>query len=234
VYVSCIGEREEEDGSIAKIGLDGTVLELDFITGLGNPHGLAIYGETLYTADDTVLVEISLATRSVVARHIAPEAVFLNDVCTDDEGNVYVSDMRKSAIYRLKDGHFEEWMNTPDLDMPNGLLCDGNLMFVASWGPEWGVNGMLMSMDLDDKELEKIVPFRFGNLDGVQRNGEGWMVSDWVNGAILAVSKEGHPTKVLSTEMSVGDICFIEESGLLFLPMNYQNRMHIYQFKAKD
>lgn len=234
MYASLIGEDEDGDGKIARFNPDGSEVDRDFITGLNDPHGIAVAGDRLYTADGTTLVEINLVSQKVLNRYTGVDAVFLNDVAVDSLGNVYVSDMRRSAIYRLKDGEFSEWMVSPELDNPNGLLIEGNTMYISSWGPQWGVNGMLLKLDMDSREIEKIVPFRFGNLDGVQADGDAWLVSDWVSGAVYSVSKDGHPTKIVSTEMSVGDICYMPKTGYLYLPMNFQSKVLVYKYMSAE
>src|SRR5215470_2720317 len=55
LYVSNIDGKEpwgkDGKGSIAKIGLDGKIVAVDWVTGLDAPKGLGIYKGKLYAAD---------------------------------------------------------------------------------------------------------------------------------------------------------------------------------------
>ena len=53
-------------------------------------------------------------------------------------------------------------------------------------------------------------------------------------GAIYSVSTtDEHPTKIIHTEYSVGDILFTPENNYLYLPLNYQQKIVIYEFSIK-
>jgi len=234
IYVSQLPDYGVEgtgNGKIAKLSPEGEIIDLDFITGLNYPHGLAIYDGKLYTADDNHLIEIDMATQKILNKYQGENAIYLNDVTIDVNGDVYVSDMRKSSIYKLTDGMFEEWLDSPELDNPNGLLIDGESMYISSWGQE-DEKGTLLKLDLKTQKIESVTPYKLGNLDGVQRyDSSNYIVSDWVGGAVYSVSTlDQHPTRIITTEYSVGDILFTPENGYLYLPLNYQKKIVIYQF----
>ena len=68
---------------------------------MNNPKGIAVVDDWIYVSDATELVEIQRETGKVTNRYRVGDEQFLNDVTADDNGNVYVSDMRSSSIYRL-------------------------------------------------------------------------------------------------------------------------------------
>jgi streptogramin lyase len=55
----------------------------------------------LYVSDITDLVEINIANGQITNRYNAPGGAFLNDVVSDEQGNIYVSDTGTNAIYKL-------------------------------------------------------------------------------------------------------------------------------------
>lgn len=134
VYYATLQAGEEPgDGSVVTISPEGAVGN-PVATGLENPKGMGLVNDRLFVGDMSNIVEINLAN-GAVTRYAAEGAQFLNDVAIDDDGDVFVSDMFSSAIYRVSNGDVSLWMRNPDLENPNGLLfVDGDL-YVAAWGP---------------------------------------------------------------------------------------------------
>lgn len=237
LYASLIGNRETGDGSIAKISLDGKVIDTTFVSGLNDPKGIAITGDKLYVSDVTVLVEANLENGEIINRHTTEGTQFLNDVEIGKDGTVYVSDTFKSSIFTLtSDGTFSEWFSSDTLEHPNGLLNIGNDMYVAAWGNEVGEgekkkqSGRFLKLDITSKKLTQITKDTLGNLDGVQvYNQNNMLVSAWNTGKIMKVSKEGNVEDILKVGRSVGDILYVPEKKLLALPMNIQSSLLIYE-----
>ncbi|GEM_PF-39329 len=238
LYVSQLPEDRNDSagkGKIAKLSVDGEIINPDFITGLNRPLGLDIYDNKLYASDGNVLVEMDLLTAKILNRYEGKNSVFLNDVEADENGDIYVSDMQKSSIYRLRNGVFEEWYNAIDLDKPNGLLIEGDQMYISSWGAEDGQPGTVLKLDMNSKEVSPVIPMQLGKMDGVQKyDAENFIVSDWNGGVVYSVSTaDQHPTKIITSEYSVGDLLFMPENNRLYLPLNYQKKIMIYEFLIK-
>jgi gluconolactonase len=197
LYVSEIGEfGKDDDGKVSVIGQDGKVQT--FATGMDDPKGLAFFGNDLYVADKTRVLKVGIDGKWAVlaaadAFPVVPQ--FLNDVETDSQGNVYVSDSgdlkgKGGAIYRInKNGKVMRVIgdHDPQVQGPNGLLMDGRgaLLEVDF------VSGILYRIKLRTGEMEKIAE-GFGGGDGIVRGPGGVLyVSDWKNGKVYSVSKKG-------------------------------------------
>ncbi len=239
LYVSLIGNGEKGDGSIAKIALDGKVIDTMFISGLNDPKGIALKGDKLYVSDVTYLVEADLNTGKVIQNYTAESVKFLNDVEIGNDGTVYVSDTAKSLIFTLTpDGNFSEWLNNSDLEAPNGLLLVDNTMYVAAWGNMVGEgvmakqSGNFLKFDINTKEIIKVSKDTLGNLDGAQiYNKDKMLISAWNTGKIMKINTKGDVETILTVGRSVGDILYIPEKKLLALPMNIQSQLLIYEFQ---
>lgn len=87
-------DQKDQKGFISRISLsNGSITELNWITGLDAPKGMAIYNNSkLYVSDITDLVEIEIANGKITNRYNAPGSIFLNDVAVDNQGNIYVAD----------------------------------------------------------------------------------------------------------------------------------------------
>ncbi|AXG71252.1 hypothetical protein KORDIASMS9_03509 [Kordia sp. SMS9] len=242
LYASLIGNRENGDGSIAKISLDGKVIDTMFVKGLNDPKGIAITNDKLYVSDVTVLVEADLETGKVLKTHTTEGTQFLNDVNVASDGTVYVSDTANSTIFALKkDGTFSAWLQSDALEHPNGLLQVKTNMYVAAWGNMVGPEGKqkqsgnLLKVDMATKEITKVSKDTLGNLDGVQiYDTEKLIISAWKTGKIMTINNKGDVKDILTVGRSVGDILYIPEKKLLALPMNIQSQLLIYEFQEVE
>ncbi|CAA7613227.1 SMP-30/gluconolactonase/LRE family protein [Magnetospirillum sp. UT-4] len=238
IYVSNInGSPDARDGNgyISTLSAEGKVVVEKWVTGLDAPKGMALYKGRLYVSDLDRLVVIDAATGKVTKTYAAPGAKFLNDVAVDDKGTVYVSDMLDSAIWRLSAGKFAKWLADPQLENPNGLKVEAGRLLVAAWGPMTGQGfatskpGALKAVSFADGMIRDLSP-AFGNLDGLEPDGKGgWLVSDWMNGGVFAVSRQGKPTKLLTLGQGSADLGTVPEAKLLLVPMMMDGKLTAYR-----
>ena len=206
-YVSNVaGKPTDKDGNgfISKVSLaDGKIIALEWAKGLDAPKGLALAGGKLYAADIDKLVEIDAKTGKMLAKYDAPGSQFLNDIAADAQGNVYVSDSNTSAIWRLAGGKFEKWLEDPALKFPNGLHVSGDKLIIAAWGApgtsaQSSAPSNLVAVSLADKKISDLgdgTPV--GNLDGIEPDGDDFLVTDWVAGALYRIDRKGKATQLL-------------------------------------
>lgn len=229
LYVSNIGGDLKDDGFISKVSPDGTMIEQKWVTGLNDPKGMWLLGDKLYVTDLTELVEIDINSKRITRKIHAIGAQNLNDITADNAGNVYISDTGKSSIYELErnNSRLSEWMSSTDLKNPNGLITSGGNIFIAAWGTNG--DGDLLKVGLESKRIEEITSNGLGNLDGIQRIGDEFLVSDWATGKVYQIDRDGHVTEILTSEQSSGDILYLDSRNYLILPMNKQNSVWWYQ-----
>jgi sugar lactone lactonase YvrE len=238
IYVSNInGAVMQKDGNgfISRLTADGKMLERQWVKGLNSPTGLALHDRTLYAADVDQLVEINAASGEILKRYDAKGAIFLNDVVVDDEGTVYVSDTPMNTIWRLKDGSFEPWLASDELNGPNGLLVQGNTLIVASLGKIQSLGqkkelGTLLSVSLDDQKVSKIGKGDLiGNLDGLQAIQTGvYLVTDWAQGALYRVDVKGKVDELIDLNQGSADLSYMPGKKMLLVPMMLDNSLAAY------
>jgi sugar lactone lactonase YvrE len=238
IYVSNInGAVMQKDGNgfISRLTADGKMLERQWVKGLNSPTGLALHDRTLYAADVDQLVEINAASGEILKRYDAKGAIFLNDVVVDDEGTVYVSDTPMNTIWRLKDGSFEPWLASDELNGPNGLLVQGNTLIVASLGKIQSLGqkkelGTLLSVSLDDQKVSKIGKGDLiGNLDGLQAIQAGvYLVTDWAQGALYRVDVKGKVDELIDLNQGSADLSYMPGKKMLLVPMMLDNSLAAY------
>ncbi|MEM7026958.1 MAG: SMP-30/gluconolactonase/LRE family protein [Pseudomonadota bacterium] len=224
------------NGSISVVSLDGKMSNAEWVTGLNAPKGLAITGNKLYVADIDTLIEIDLTSATITNSFTVSDAKFLNDVAADDKGNIYVSDMMLNRIHRLQDGKFEIWLEGDMLENPNGLHFEEDDIMLGSWGVmtdgfATDVPGHLKRISLKDKEVSSVgdgTPI--GNLDGVEgTEATGFYVTDWLNGKLLHISRDGAVTMLLDLNQGSADHEYIIEQDLILIPMMKDNLLNAYK-----
>lgn len=239
LYVSNVnGQATEENGKgyISQLSLTGELINQHWVEGLDAPKGLAIFGDKLYVADIKQLVEIDINTGKISQRYPAINSVFLNDVAADNNGNIYVSGMMTDQIYRLADGQLSSWIKDPALEFPNGLLVENDQLIVGSWGIitdgfATETPGHLKTISLNDKAIATLGSgLPAGNLDGVESDGKGnYYVTDWMRGALLHITPEGHTHTLIAFNQGSADHEVID--GLLIVPMMLDGVILAYQTK---
>ncbi len=238
-YVSNVaGNPTDKDGNgfISKVSLaDGKIIALEWAKGLDAPKGLALAGGKLYASDIDKLVEIDAKTGKIQAKYDAPGSQFLNDLAVDAQGNVYVSDSSTSAIWRLAGGKFEKWLEDPALKFPNGLHVSGDKLIIAAWGApgtsaQSSAPSNLVAVSLADRKISDLgdgTPV--GNLDGIEPDGDDFLVTDWVAGALYRIDRKGKATQLLDLSQGSADIGYVPETKLLLVPMMLDDKLVAYK-----
>lgn len=239
LYISNVnGEANEKDGNgfISTLSPDGSIVELNWVEGLDAPKGLALHNDKLYVSDIDTLVEIDVAKGEITNRYPAEGAKFLNDVASDQEGNIYVSDMMTDTVHRLSDGALAVWLQSEALENPNGLHVEGDQLIVGSWGRmtdgfNTDVPGHLKTVSLQDGTIKSLGSGdSVGNLDGVESDGQGnYYVTDWMAGKLFHITAAGEAEPLLELGQGSADHEVIQDQGLIIIPMMTQNKVVAYK-----
>ncbi len=230
IYVSEIGEfNKDGDGKITRISIDGKLST--FASGMDDPKGLTFIGKSLYVTDKNRVLKVESDGKWTVfgSTMAFPQTpVFLNDITSDDAGNLYVSDSGNlksgGAIFKIAQNKkitlvLDE--NTPEILAPNGLWIIKNDLYEVDFS-----SGILYKINLKNKSISKIAE-GFGGGDGLIRSGNNFFVSDWKNGKIFKVQgsnvslyKDGFTAaadialtfdrkSIMTPDMKAGSITFV-------------------------
>ena len=225
-------------GNISKYDRDGKVISSPWVKGLKAPKGMTLVGNTLYVSDVNQVVKIDIKKAKILQAIKIPGAKFLNDVVADKKGNIYISDMMTDTIHIWNKSGVKVWKQTPDLRSPNGLYTDGSEhILMVSWGNPIAKNfstenpGALSMLSLknSEKPFEETESLQ-GNLDGIAADNQGnlW-ISDWMNGDIYRVRKNGSAQKVFNLNQGAADLSFSKELNLLLVPQMNESKVMAYK-----
>lgn len=218
--------EKDGQGSLGLVGLDGQVTNPRWVIGLNAPKGSDVHDGKLYVADLDAVVEIDLASGTIVKRHVVPEATGLNDVSITADGQLYVSDSHAGKLHHLNlsDGSLRTVVE--DIPYANGVLVlpDGQLLLGSVKGeklfrvdPATGKTSVLS---------DGVSP------DGIVAVGNGdFVVSRW-NGQVHYVTAGGEATLLLDTEgeeIQSADIGYYPDERLVLVPTFFSNRVVAYR-----
>jgi sugar lactone lactonase YvrE len=227
LYVSNIdGEPWAADGkgSIAKVGLDGKVIDVDWISGLDCPKGLALVGKQLYVGDAKGLQVIDVEKGAIVETIVIEGSVGLNDVAADDNGVIYVSDMKARRVHAVEGGKVRTVLE--NLKAPNGVLVDGGTLYVLDDDSLFRVGA--------DGAMTRIADGMPGGVDGLESLGDDeFLVSVW-SGALWWVRKDGSKALLFdgkAEKTSTADIGWDPVTRTLYVPTFGRNTVRAYAVK---
>lgn len=238
--------EKDQNGFISKVSpANGSIIELNWVTGLNAPKGIALSNNNnrLFVSDLTDLVEIDINTGKIIKRFNAPGSAFLNDVVSDKQGNIYVSDTITNTIYKL-DGNnitstLQPWLQSAQLNGPNGLHVDEskNKLIVASLGKFSKPGAGIEVVDLKNKTITPLgkegTTSPFGGLDGIESDptGERYYVTDNPAGKLYLVNADGtgYGTLIDLHTQGAADIGFIPSQSTVMIPLMKDNKLAAYK-----
>lgn len=202
-------------------------------TGLKNPKGLLITGDTLISVNNTSVQGFLLANANQVMNVTISGSAWMNDVCTDGEGNLYISDTQTNKIHKIimKTGEYSTLCNISG--GPNGLLFDKptNSLLICNSGS----NAKIFAYDFATSTLKTLVTTKFSDLDGLARDNCGHIyVSSWGTNSVYAYDPlfKNPPTLVSKGYNGPADISIREDNQTLAIPNFNANTISLIQLNA--
>jgi len=228
LYVSNIDGKDpgakDGIGSVGKVGLDGKIIKVDWVTGLNSPKGLGMFGDMLYVADVDQVAVIDTKKAAIVQKIPVPGAVFLNDITVDKNGIVYVSDTRNNKVYRIEKANVTTYLE--NMTGANGVLADGDDLYVLC-------SGTLYKAD-KNKKLTKVADGMENSTDGLEHaDSKDFIVTAWA-GSIWYVKADGTKEHLLDTQalkINSADIGYDPKNRIVYVPTFWRNSIVAYELK---
>jgi sugar lactone lactonase YvrE len=211
-------------GSIAKIGLDGKIIAVEWVSGLNAPKGLGMYQGKLYAADIDNIVVVDIKKAAIITRIPIEGAQNLNDISVGSDGVVWVSDSKTNKIFRVENGKASVYLE--NLKGANGVLVRGKDFFLVDAGGAYKANA--------DKTLTKIADGMEGGTDGIENiSGDDLLVSCW-QGALWYVHADGKKELLFdgkSQKTNTADIGLDHKTKIVYVPTFWRNSVIAFQVK---
>ncbi|MBN2699322.1 MAG: SMP-30/gluconolactonase/LRE family protein [Bacteroidales bacterium] len=230
LYVSCLANRTEGAGYISKLDLRGNILDLKWVPGLTFPTGMTRVANHLYVAERNAVAKIDIASAEVIQRIRIDTAEFLNDMTSDKEGNLYVSDSQGNAVYKISGDTVSPILSEGNQG-PNGLLAEEERLLMTSTGRK-----VLFAMDYKTAGLS-VVADSISSGDGIAFTGfpGHYLVSEWP-GQVYMVYPDHTKVSLLYTadrEVQTADIEFAADLRTLYVPTFFRNNVVAYELMSE-
>ncbi|MCC6165563.1 MAG: ATP/GTP-binding protein [Acidobacteria bacterium] len=192
MYVSNTdGAPLEKDGrgSIGKIGMDGKVIEVEWVTGLDAPKGMRQQGDLLYLADLAQVVVVDTTKATIVRRIPVPGATLLHNIVIASDGLLYVSDMFTGKIHAIRGDQVSTYVE--QLSAPSGLVLSGTDLYVYT-------GEGLVKIDAQ-KNRTVVATGMDRRANGLQMvDGKEFLATNW-GGFVYYISADGSHQVLLDT-----------------------------------
>ena len=230
-------------GYISKVGLDGKVIEKQWVPvpggeKLNKPKGIWIQGDRLWVTDIDVVWIFDLKTKK--GRKAAlPGVGFANDPAVMGSA-LYISDNRNDLLVKVEPADFLNAKQEPKVTQifkgagvnPNGVypLRDGMLLMVGSLAPDKPRGIFALGVSGQIKKLSDPI----GRLDGAYELEDGsLLVTDWDSGSLFQRMENGERRKLSDGMKGPADFCVMPQAGGLtvYLPDLVQSQLRIIQLR---
>ena len=223
---------------------DGNIIQIDsleqqdyFNTELLSTAGLHIVGDTLFVSSNvgkySGIVGFSLTTGDLIYHVDIPAKQLLNDITSDLDGNLYVTDTDAHRIYKVSINNmtYTTFVNS-GLGWPNGIICDlpNNRLLVLNGGLP---DKPLIAVSLEDSTISIIVETGLGAIDGLTTDNYGnTYFSSWVTDNVYRYDETftNPPEVVSSGHNNPADIFFNKLNNILAVPNFNSNSVDFIQF----
>lgn len=230
LYITNIDGKEpwgkDGKGSVGKVGLDGKIIAVDWVSGLSAPKGMGLHKNKLYVADLTELVVIDIDKGTIIERIAIEGAAGLNDVSAEENGTVYVTDSRARRVYEVKDGKSSVLLDSSKLKGPNGVLKHKGSLYVLDAGSMYRME--------KDGSLTKLAEGMEGGTDGIENvTGGDYLVSTW-GGVVYYVNADGTKQVLLDgreQKINSADIGYDAAKRIVYIPTFWKNSVVAYELK---
>lgn len=212
------------DGRIVQIDSNG--IQSYFSTTLAGKFkiaGLYMFHDTLLAASGVAqnagLSAFDLNTGDTLYHIVLPEVGLPNDITSDSNGIIYVTDYWDNKLYKI-DNHVPSVFISSNLTNPNGIYYDeqNHSLLILS---VTGSNSPILAVDPEDAAISTVVYTGFPGLDGITMdNDRNFYISTWGTDAVYKYGPEfNNPPELFSSgHIDPADIYFDKWNNILAVP----------------
>jgi len=204
-----------------------------FVSNVPSPYGIAIVGDTVYVCCNSTHLRGYNLTTGALAFDVNLGGTFLNGICTDFAGNIFVTDFsaKKVVRYNIASQQFNYFVGTAMAKTPNGIVFDPfhNRLVIATWG----TNAPILGLNLTDSTISTLKSTTLSNIDGITIDEDGnFYAADWGSDGIYFFDSGfvNTPIKVVSGLSNPADVSYNVLSDTIAVPNTGNNTVTYYGF----
>ena len=243
IFVSNIGGAQpnpmalDGNGFISELATDGKIIQKKFNQAMLNgPKGLAIIGNTLYTADINRVVGFNMSSGEKVFELSFPYAKMMNDLSTVDDKHLVVSETVGGNVYLINvpGKSFEVIGN---INGANGVTYDAatKKLYACGMGMNMDGSGKLYVKDMNSKSASftELPNSPTGVFDGLEMiDNTHLLVTDWhgadsTKGRFVIYDLKDNSMKTYSVDAGPADVHYDKASHTFYLPQMLKNSLLI-------
>ena len=226
LYVSNInGEPDVKDSSgyITRVMLSGEIIDTLPIAHLNAPKGMTVAGNALYIAEIDRIVVYNLESQTIAKIYQPQGAEFLNDITSDADNNVYISDTKAGCVFKIsQQGELQKFFADSLCTEVNGLCRADAKIAMAS------ANRIIT---IDPLNARRRI---FANLhftpDGLKYHNDTTFIASDFLGNIFAVTPKECRLLVNAREgVNAADFEYLPQQNILIVPTFFNNSIDIYE-----
>lgn len=222
-----IGSPMEKDGkgSISKVGFDGKIIDLNWVTtGMNAPKDIQVYKNLIYVADLDEVIVVDINKAAVVQTIKIEGARLLHNFAIDKNGIVYVSDLFAGTVYKVENGKASLYLEK--LGYAAGMLAVGSDLYVLT-------GGNLVKAD-KDKNITTISKGMDNRMNGLAMvNEKEFLVTSW-GGIMYYVNADGTNQVLLDTtkqRIPSGIIYYDQKTKIVYMTTDERNVLKAFKVK---
>lgn len=201
---------------VSKIGMNGEILDIEWMPAFSSPTGLLLLNDTLFIVEREGIAIVDVEQKKILQRISVPNNGYLNDITMDEEGSLYISDSEKGIIYRIQNNEVDIWYTSSSGGGINGLFYNqGKILF--------GDNGdhTFKSICTKNKKVKDIAYLGEGNIDGIQKlSPKQFLVSHFL-GNIYIIDTKGKVKEIFNSRdknLFVADFTYLPQQQWIVIP----------------
>jgi hypothetical protein len=204
-----------------------------FVNNVPSPYGLTIVGDTVYVCCNSSHLRGYNLTTGALAFDVNLGGSFLNGICSDDAGNIYVTDFSAKKVFRynIASQLFNYFVGTAMAKTPNGIIHDAanNQLIIATWGS----NAPILGLSLADSTISTLKTTSLTNIDGIGIDGDGNVyAADWGTDGVyfFDAAFANAPVKVVTGLSNPADMSYNQLTDTVAVPNTSNNTVTFHGF----
>jgi len=211
-------------GSIVQIDKEG--IQSPFVNNMNATQGLAIVDSIVYCGCDSTVRGFRLSDGEQVMNLWVYGVNNLNDVTSDNDGYLYVTDVYGTKIIKVypQTQTYSVFVQGNGIYNPNGIIFDedNNRLLVCSYRP----NFPIQAISLTDSTVITLLETELDNSDGITIDEIGNVyVTSWETNAIYKIEPDfsNPPELVYYSAGGPADISYDEVNSVIAIPLQNYN-----------